>query len=145
MNENLSLGRIAGIHVGLNWSLLVIGALIAGSLATGIFPAAVPGQTSGTYWTADWANPYLPFQKIPPSALIANSILVYNGSVDISQVSALTHESAAVQFAHANLFDRALSEADSATAIAPNRALAHAVRSSILRSCRRSCGSCSEW
>jgi Zn-dependent protease/CBS domain-containing protein len=52
MNENLSLGRIAGIHVGLNWSLLVIGALIAGSLATGIFPAAVPGQTSGTYWTA---------------------------------------------------------------------------------------------
>jgi hypothetical protein len=26
MNENLSLGRIAGIHVGLNWSLLVIGA-----------------------------------------------------------------------------------------------------------------------
>src|SRR6266700_8003792 len=52
MNENLSLGRIAGIHVGLNWSLLVIGALIAWSLATGILPAAAPGQTSGAYWTA---------------------------------------------------------------------------------------------
>src|SRR3979411_3114160 len=52
MNENLSLGRIAGIHVGLNWSLLVIGAVIAWSLATSLLPAAAPGQTSGAYWTA---------------------------------------------------------------------------------------------
>ena len=52
MNENVSLGRIAGIHVGLNWSLLVIGALIAWSLATGILPAAAPGRTSSAYWTA---------------------------------------------------------------------------------------------
>jgi len=52
MNENLSLGRIAGIHVGLNWSLLVVAALIAWSLATGILPPAAPGQTSTAYWTA---------------------------------------------------------------------------------------------
>src|ERR1700716_912325 len=52
MNENLSLGRIAGIHVGLNWSLLVVAALIAWSLATGIVPAQAPGQTTGVYWVA---------------------------------------------------------------------------------------------
>src|SRR5438309_7266548 len=52
MNENLSLGRIAGVHVGLNWSLLVVAGLIAWSLATGLLPAASPGQTSGAYWTA---------------------------------------------------------------------------------------------
>src|ERR1700674_1735906 len=52
MNENLSLGRIAGIHVGLNWSLLVVAALIAWSLATGMLPPAAPGQTSEAYWTA---------------------------------------------------------------------------------------------
>src|SRR6202011_3759944 len=52
MNENLSLGRIAGIQVGLNWSLLVVAALIAWSIATGILPAAAPGQTSAAYWTA---------------------------------------------------------------------------------------------
>jgi Zn-dependent protease/CBS domain-containing protein len=52
MNENLSLGRIAGIHVGLNWSLLVVAALIAWSIATGILPSAAPGQTSAAYWTA---------------------------------------------------------------------------------------------
>ncbi len=52
MNENLSLGRIFGIHVGLNWSLLVVAALIAWSLATSLLPSASPGHTSGAYWTA---------------------------------------------------------------------------------------------
>jgi Zn-dependent protease/CBS domain-containing protein len=52
MNENLSLGRIGGIHVGLNWSLLVVAALIAWSLATSLLPSASPGQTSGAYWVA---------------------------------------------------------------------------------------------
>lgn len=52
MNENLSLGRIAGIHVGLNWSLLVIGALIAWTLATNFLPAAAPGESAGAYWIA---------------------------------------------------------------------------------------------
>src|ERR1700737_1125148 len=52
MNENVSLGRIAGIHVGLNWSLLVIAALIAWSLASNLLPSAAPGQTSGAYLIA---------------------------------------------------------------------------------------------
>jgi len=52
MNENVSLGRIAGIHVGFNWSLLVVAALIAWSLATSFLPSAAPGQPSGAYWTA---------------------------------------------------------------------------------------------
>ena len=52
MNENLSLGRIAGIHVGLNWSLLVVVALIAWSLATSLLPSATPGQASSAYWAA---------------------------------------------------------------------------------------------
>lgn len=52
MNENLSLGRIAGIHVGLNWSLLVVAGLIAWSLAVGILPFSAPGHTSAAYWTA---------------------------------------------------------------------------------------------
>ena len=52
MNENLSLGRIAGIHVGLNWSLLVVVALIAWSLAGSILPSADPGQPVAAYWVA---------------------------------------------------------------------------------------------
>jgi Zn-dependent protease/CBS domain-containing protein len=52
MNENVSLGRIFGIHVGFNWSLVVVAALIAWSLATSLLPSAAPGETSGAYWTA---------------------------------------------------------------------------------------------
>jgi Zn-dependent protease len=52
MDENVSLGEIAGIHVGFNWSLLVVAALIAWSLATSFLPSAAPGQTSAAYWTA---------------------------------------------------------------------------------------------
>src|SRR5258708_23299867 len=52
MSETLSLGRIFGIHVGWNWSLLVVDALIAWSLATSLLPSASPGHTSGAYWTA---------------------------------------------------------------------------------------------
>jgi hypothetical protein len=47
MNENVSLGRIAGIHVGFNWSLVVVATLIAWSLATSLLPSAAPGQSSG--------------------------------------------------------------------------------------------------
>jgi Zn-dependent protease/CBS domain-containing protein len=52
MNENVSLGRIAGIRVGFNWSLLVVAALITWSLASSFLPSAAPGQTSAAYWTA---------------------------------------------------------------------------------------------
>jgi Zn-dependent protease/CBS domain-containing protein len=52
VNENISLGRIAGIHVGFNWSLLVVVALIAWSLAAGVFPVEVPGRAAGWYWLA---------------------------------------------------------------------------------------------
>src|SRR5260370_34381503 len=64
MNENISLGRIFGIHVGFNWSLLVVAALIAWSLATGILPPAAPGETSSAYWTAGALSP---FSFLPPS------------------------------------------------------------------------------
>src|SRR5882672_11609921 len=52
MNENVGLGRIFGIHVGFNWSVLVVAALIAWSLATSFLPSAAPNQTSSAYWTA---------------------------------------------------------------------------------------------
>ncbi len=52
MNESVSLGRIAGVRVGFNWSLLVVATLVAWTLATGFLPSAAPGQSSAAYWTA---------------------------------------------------------------------------------------------
>ncbi|MGW3151828.1 site-2 protease family protein [Streptomyces sp. NPDC001177] len=50
MNETLSLGRIAGVRVGLHWSVLVIVALVTVALASGRFPGAHPGHAPIVYW-----------------------------------------------------------------------------------------------
>jgi len=52
MERDIRLGRIAGIEVGLNWSLLVIFWLIVWSLASGVFPELYPGQDTTSYWVA---------------------------------------------------------------------------------------------
>jgi Zn-dependent protease len=52
MTASFRFGRVAGIPVGANWSVLLIGALIAWSLATTILPVQAPGLAPGGYWLA---------------------------------------------------------------------------------------------
>jgi Zn-dependent protease/predicted transcriptional regulator len=49
MQRSISLGRLAGIEVGINWTWLIIFALVAFSLAAGIFPEENPGLSDGAY------------------------------------------------------------------------------------------------
>ena len=49
MGDTIVLGRILGIRVGINWSWLLIAALIVWTLADGIFPTTNPGLSTGTY------------------------------------------------------------------------------------------------
>jgi len=51
MRPTIRLGRIAGIEVGVHWSLLVIGAILVGSLAGGELPALSP-HAHGSYLAA---------------------------------------------------------------------------------------------
>src|SRR5947208_640514 len=86
MNENLSLGRIAGIHVGLNWSLLVVAGLIAWSLATGLLPAASPGQTSGAYWTAGIVSAFVFLASLLAHEL-AHSVVAMRRGVKVEGIT----------------------------------------------------------
>lgn len=52
MRASFRLGRIAGIRVGVHWSVLVIFALIAWGLAASRFPAVYPEYGTGAYVTA---------------------------------------------------------------------------------------------
>jgi Zn-dependent protease len=52
MRESLHLGTIGRTRVGLNWSVVVIVAILSFALATGEFPVAAPGFGAGVYWTA---------------------------------------------------------------------------------------------
>jgi Zn-dependent protease/CBS domain-containing protein len=49
VRDSFTLGRIAGIQVGVNWSWLIVFALIVWTLASAIFPNQNPGLTRGTY------------------------------------------------------------------------------------------------
>lgn len=50
MNDTIRLGRIAGIPVGVNWTVLAIGGLIAWSLAGRVLPGTVAGLDPLAYW-----------------------------------------------------------------------------------------------
>jgi Zn-dependent protease/predicted transcriptional regulator len=52
----IRLGRLFGIEIGFNWSLIFIFVLIAWTLATGVLPQDVPGQSQVTYWVAGAAG-----------------------------------------------------------------------------------------
>lgn len=52
MGQSFSLGRIAGIRIGVNWSVLLIVALLAYGLAAGEFPAAAPRHPEAEYIVA---------------------------------------------------------------------------------------------
>jgi Zn-dependent protease/CBS domain-containing protein len=49
VRDSLTLGRIAGIRFGVNWSWLIVFALIVWTLATGIFPETNEGLSDATY------------------------------------------------------------------------------------------------
>jgi Zn-dependent protease/CBS domain-containing protein len=49
VNGNISLGRIGGVEVRINWSWLVIFALIVWTLAVGIFPSQNPSLSDGVH------------------------------------------------------------------------------------------------
>ncbi|NNL13601.1 MAG: site-2 protease family protein [Acidimicrobiia bacterium] len=49
MRSTFTLGRIGGIKVGINWTVLVIAGLITLSLASGILPSMVEGRSDAEY------------------------------------------------------------------------------------------------
>src|SRR6266498_3674833 len=49
MSGNFSIGRFGGVEVRINWSLIVVFALIVWSLTDGVFPSQNPGLSHGSY------------------------------------------------------------------------------------------------
>lgn len=50
MKQSLRLGRLAGVPVGVHWSVVVIVALIAWILGGDVLPAMAPGGAPAEYW-----------------------------------------------------------------------------------------------
>ena len=56
MTPSIRLGRLFGIEIGFNWSLIFIFALVAWTLATDVLPVDVPRQGPVAYWVAGAAG-----------------------------------------------------------------------------------------
>lgn len=52
MFGSIRLGKVLGIPIGVNWSVLLIAWLIAWGLAAQVLPGQVPGLTPTAYWAA---------------------------------------------------------------------------------------------
>ncbi len=56
MTPTIRLGRLFGVEIGFNWSLIFIFVLIAWTLATSVLPQDVPGLGQAAYWVAGAAG-----------------------------------------------------------------------------------------
>jgi Zn-dependent protease len=70
MKQSLRLGRVAGIPVGINWSVLVILILIADIVAQNVLPRADAGRSTSVYWAI----------AIPTAVLFLASLLAHEGA-----------------------------------------------------------------
>lgn len=50
LGDTFRVGRVGGVTIGVNWSVLIIVALLAWSLAAGILPDSAPGHSDFVYW-----------------------------------------------------------------------------------------------
>jgi Zn-dependent protease len=64
VNGNFTLGRFGGVEVRLNWSLVVVFALIVWSLAYGVFPSQNPGLSRGVHLVMAFAAALLFFGSL---------------------------------------------------------------------------------
>ena len=51
-SQTIRLGRIFGLEIGFNWSLLPFFLLVAWTMATEVLPSGAPGLSSTEYWVA---------------------------------------------------------------------------------------------
>jgi Zn-dependent protease/predicted transcriptional regulator len=59
MRSSLRLGRVAGVPVSLNWSVLVVTMLLTWQLGAGLLPQEAPGHGMVAYWGAGLAGAIL--------------------------------------------------------------------------------------
>jgi hypothetical protein len=96
---------------------------------TPLFPAVVEGtilisanEAAGQSWGPGELNPYKQFFDKQPDDIIANSILVFHGSFDVSLAAASNHAGRAQQLLTQKQWDAALIEAQTAAQLAPGSA-----------------------
>ncbi|MDT0468799.1 site-2 protease family protein [Streptomyces gibsoniae] len=81
MRATFTLGRIAGVRIGVHWSVLLIFGIIAFGLAQGHFPHVYPGHTPLVYWAAGLGTAVVFFASLLAHELAHAVVARRNGVV----------------------------------------------------------------
>ena len=86
MRQSVRLGRIAGIPIGMHWTVVVIAVLITDMLAAGWLPAVIPHESAGLYWAVAVAGAVL-FIVALAAHEIAHAIVARRYGVQVRSIT----------------------------------------------------------
>lgn len=85
MKPTFALGRIAGVRIGVHWSILLIFMLIALGLAEGRLPDAYPGRSGWIYWLVGLVTAAVFFASLLAHEL-AHAVVARRNKVDVDDI-----------------------------------------------------------
>jgi len=86
MTPTVRLGRLFGIEIGFNWSLIFVFALISWSLAATVLPRDVPNQSAGAYWITAVIGAVV-FYGCLLAHELAHSVVARRNGVQVSEIT----------------------------------------------------------
>lgn len=86
MHESIRFGRVAGIAIGINWSVLVIAALVTWGLADETLPTSYPGHSAAAYWAVATVASVIFFASLLAHEL-GHSIVARRHGVDVEAIT----------------------------------------------------------
>ncbi|MFB9393139.1 site-2 protease family protein [Streptomyces coeruleoprunus] len=85
VRASFTIGRIAGVRIGVHWSVLFIFALIVWGLAQGRFPDAYPGHPPLLYWAAGLVTALVFFGSLLAHEL-AHAVVARRNGVEVDDI-----------------------------------------------------------
>ncbi len=86
MDQNIRLGRIAGVPVGINWSILIIFWLLTWELAALVLPGDHPHEASAVYWAAGVVTTVLFFASLLAHE-VSHSVVAKRNGIGVRRIT----------------------------------------------------------
>jgi Zn-dependent protease len=86
VTPTIRIGKVFGIQIGLNWSLVFIFALVAWTLASSVLPQEAPGRPIVAYWAAGLAGALL-FYACLLAHELAHALVAQRNGVKVAGIT----------------------------------------------------------